>query len=160
MGMGRQRENLAVQTVQELPIEEKKEGEGKKANVDSQEKEERSLVKSKHRTRNGSQKKIVLGGPKEIEAREAFRKVMKAFRKVSRMVMEAFRNVVSRLPTRKGCKQCFNPHKGRGKDQQGKGKEGAYPQHGLSASETLSEKYGHSWGSDDWYSSLSEDSSC
>ena len=81
--MGRQRENLAVQTVQELPIEEKKEGEGKKANVDSQEPEERSLVKkSKHRTRNGSQKKIVLGGPKEIEAREAFRKVMKAFREV------------------------------------------------------------------------------
>ena len=80
--MGRQRENLAVQTVQELPIQDKKEGEGKKANVDSQEPKEHSLVKSKHRTRNGSQKKIVLGGPKEIEAREAFRKVMKAFREV------------------------------------------------------------------------------
>ena len=66
----------------------------------------------------------------------------------------------SHLTTRRGCKQCFNPHKGRGKDQQGKGKEGAYPQSGLSASETLSEKYGQSWRSDDWYSSLSEDSSC
>ena len=70
---------MAVQTVQELPTEEKKEGEGKKANVDSKEPAERSLVKSKHRTRNGSQKKIVLGGPKEIEAREAFSKGNEGF---------------------------------------------------------------------------------
>ena len=50
--------------------------------MDSKEPEEHSLVKSKHRTWNGGQKKIVLGGPKENEARKAFRKVMKAFRKV------------------------------------------------------------------------------
>ena len=31
----------------------------------------------------------------------------------------------------KGAGNDFNPHKGRGKDQKGKGKEGAYPQHGL-----------------------------
>ena len=53
-----------------------------KANVDSKEPKEHSLVKIKHRTRNGSQKKIVLGGSKEIEAREAFRNVIKAFREV------------------------------------------------------------------------------
>ena len=77
----RQRENLAIQTIQEPPIEEKIRTR-KKANVDPKEPEERSLVKSKHRTRNGGQKKIVLDTPKEIEARMAFRKVMEAFRKV------------------------------------------------------------------------------
>ena len=50
--------------------------------MDSKEPEEHSLVKNKHRTLNGGQKKIVLGGPKEREARKVFRKVMKAFRKV------------------------------------------------------------------------------
>ena len=44
--------------------------------------EEHSLVKNKHRTLNGGQKKIVLGGPKEREARKVFPKVMKAFRNV------------------------------------------------------------------------------
>ena len=39
-------------------------------------------MKSKHRTPNGCQKKIVLGRPKENEARKAFRKVIKAFGKV------------------------------------------------------------------------------
>ena len=40
----------------------------------------------------------------------------------------------------KGASNDFNPHKGREKDQKGKGKEGAYPQSGLSVSETPSEK--------------------
>ena len=54
----------------------------------------------------------------------------------------------------------FNPHKGRGKDQQVKGKEGAYPHSGLSASETHSEEgYSHAWESDDRYFSLTDDSS-
>ena len=44
--------------------------------------EEHSLVKNKHRNLNGGQKKIVLCGPKEREARKVFRKVMKAFKKV------------------------------------------------------------------------------
>ena len=45
--------------------------------------------------------------------------------------------------------------------RQEKGKEAAYPPSGHSASETPSEEgYGHSWESDDWYSSLPDDSSC
>ena len=44
--------------------------------------EEHFLVKNKHRTRYGGQKKIVLGGPKVREARKVSRKVMEAFRKV------------------------------------------------------------------------------
>ena len=60
----------------------------------------------------------------------------------------------------KGASNEFNPHKGRGKDQQVKGKAGAYPQSGLSASETPSEeRYSHAWESDDWYSSLTDDPS-
>ena len=50
--------------------------------MDHEEPEERSLVKNKHRNQNCDQKKIVLGGPKENEARKAFRKAMKAFGKV------------------------------------------------------------------------------
>ena len=53
----------------------------------------------------------------------------------------------------------FYPSKGKGKDQKGKGKEGAFPQSGLSASETPSEE-GYSHQSDEWYSSLTDDSSC
>ena len=40
--------------------------------MDSKEPEEHSFVKNKHRTLNGGQKKIVLGGPKEREARKVF----------------------------------------------------------------------------------------
>ena len=39
-------------------------------------------MKNKHKTRNDGQKKIVLGGQEEREARKAFRKVTKAFGKV------------------------------------------------------------------------------
>ena len=109
------------------------------AKVDSKKPEEHSLVKSKHRTLNSGQKKIVLGGPKEHEARKVFRFF---------------------VLTRKGAGSGFNPHKGRGKDQKGNGKESAYPQSRLSVSETLSEEgYGHAWESDDWFSSLTDDSS-
>ena len=81
-----------------------------KAKVDIK-KKEHSLVKNKHRTLNGGPKKIVLGGPKEKEARKVLRKAMKAFRKV----IFALTN------------QNKVRHKGRGKDEKGKGKEGAYP---------------------------------
>ena len=64
-------------------------------------------------------------------------------------------------PPEKGASNDFNPHKSRGKDQKGKGKEGAYPQSGLSASETNSkEGHGHSWELHDWYSSITDNSSC
>ena len=50
--------------------------------------------------------------------------------------------------------------KAEARTKKGKGKESAYAQPGLSASETNSEEgYGHSWESDDWYSSLTDDSS-
>ena len=70
----------------------------------------------------------MLGGPKEREARKVFRLEMKASRKAV-------------------AGSDFNSHKGRGKDQKGKGKEGAHPQPGLSASKTLSGKgNGMPWG--------------
>ena len=50
--------------------------------MDQKEPEEHSLVKSKHRNQNCGLKKIVLGGPKENEARKAFRNEMKAFGRV------------------------------------------------------------------------------
>ena len=43
--------------------------------MDPKEKEEHSLVKNKRRILNGSQKKLVLGGPKEEEARRVHREV-------------------------------------------------------------------------------------
>ena len=53
-------------------------------------------------------------------------------------------------PLQKGSSSDINPHKGRGKDQKGKGNEGAYPQSGFAASETPSEEgRGHSSESDD-----------
>ena len=74
--MGRKRVCLAVQKVQVSPVEEKKRSrERTKAKEDSKEKEEHSLVKNKHRILKGSQKKIVLNGPKEQEARRIRRKV-------------------------------------------------------------------------------------
>ena len=90
-----------------------------KAKVESKELEEHSLAKS--RTLNCGQKMIVLGGPKEQESRKVFRKVMKAFGKVG------FRA----YPPERGSSNNFNPHKGRGKDQKGKGREGAFWRKGI-----------------------------
>ena len=60
----------------------------------------------------------------------------------------------------KGTGNEFHLHKGRGKDQKRKGKAGACPQSGLSESETPSEEGScHFWESDDWYFSLTDDSS-
>ena len=54
--------------------EKKKVKEKENAKVDSKEREERSLVKNKHRIPNGSLQKVVLGRPKEEEARRVFPK--------------------------------------------------------------------------------------
>ena len=74
---------------------------------------------------------------------------------------EGFRKGGFRADTpEKGSNNDFNPQKGRDKDQKGNGKEGAYPQSGLSVSETPSEEgHGYSWESYDWYSNLTDDSS-
>ena len=119
--------------------------------MDLKEPEEHSLVKNKHRTQNGGQKKIVLGGLKEREARKVFSKGNEGFQKGGFRIYQPA----------KGASNDFNPHKGRGKDQKVKGKEGAYPQSGLSsASETHSEEgKSHAWESDDRYFSLTDDSS-
>ena len=118
--------------------------------MDLKEPEEHSLVKNKHRNQNGGQKKIVLGGPKEREASKVFSKGNEGFQK------GGFRT----YQPGKGASNDFNPHKGRGKDQKVKGKEGVYPQSGLSAWETHREEgYSHVWESDDRYFSLTDDSS-
>ena len=118
--------------------------------MDQKDPEEQSLLKSKHRNQNCGLKKIVLGGPKENEARKAFRKEMKAFGRVEFTLTHQKRLSSSD----------FNPHKGRGKDQKGKDKEGAYPQSGFSASENpVEEGQSYSWESDDWYSNITDESS-
>ena len=54
----------------------------------------------------------------------------------------------------KGAGKDYTQNKDKGKDQKGKGKEGTYPQSGLSASQTPNEEdYGHAWESDDWSAS-------
>ena len=94
---------------------------------------------------------MVLGGRKEKEARKVFRKD----KTTSLEVVFAYANqkrVQTAIKTRT---------KGRGKDHKGKCKEGAYPQSGLAASETPGEEvYGHACKSDDWHSSLTDESSC
>ena len=56
-------------------LKKRKVKEKEKAREDSKEKEEYSLVENKHRILNGSLKKMVLGGPKQEEARGVHRKV-------------------------------------------------------------------------------------
>ena len=75
--------------------------------------------------------------------------------------MKAFREVGFRTyQPEKGAGKDFTQNKGREKDLKGKDKEGAYPQSGLSASESPSEEgYGHAWESDDWSSSYGSDDS-
>ena len=54
-------------------------------------------------------------------------------------------------PSEQGPSSVFYQHKCKGKDQQGRGKGGAYPQTGFSASEiSVEEGQGHPWESDDW----------
>ena len=130
--MGRERENLAVQTVQRSPSEEKKK---EKVKVDSKEPEEHSLVNRKQRTLNGGPKKIMLGGPRVRKSRKALRK--------EKYLSEGDLNTYH---PEKGTCNDFHSSKGRGKEQKRKGKESAHPQSGLSASESPSEEgHGHSW---------------
>ena len=118
--------------------------------MDSKEQEGHSLVKNKHRILNCSQKKIVLGGPREREARKVPRKVKK------RLSDGGFRTHQSE----KSAGSDFNSHKGRGKDQKGKGKERTYSQSGFPASEAPSEER-NDWSceSDVWHSSITDVSS-
>ena len=106
--------------------------------------EEYFLTMNKHNILNGGQKRTLLGGQKERKARKACQKALKAFRSM----------VFRRYQPDTGASKDYFQNKGKGKDQQGKGKEGACPQSGLSASETPNEEgYGHAWESDDWSSS-------
>ena len=120
-----------------------------KAKVDPKELVEHTLVKNKHTAMNGGQKKTVFGGPRVKEARKVYRKVMKAFR-----------NVVFALTHQKRVQAMISSWtEAEARTKKGKGKEGAYPQHGHSATETPSEEgHGRAWESDDWYSSLTDDS--
>ena len=67
--------------------------------MDSNELEEHSMVKSKHRTLNGGLKKTLLGGPKEKEARKVFQEAMKATRKVV-LALTYQKRVQARISTR------------------------------------------------------------
>ena len=77
---------------------------------------------NKHRTLNGGQKKIVRRGQQEM-GKKGFSKGHEGFQK------GGFRT----YQPEKGAGNDFNPHKGRRKDQKGKGKEGTHPQSVLSA---------------------------
>ena len=87
--------------------------------------EEHSSVK-KHRNKNCGQKKIVFGGPKENGARKASRKVMRAFGRMD-----------FALAHHQRCQAVTIAKKGKGKDQKGMAKEGAYPQSGFATSENI-----------------------
>ena len=107
-------------------------------------------MKNKHRTLNGGQKKTLLGGPKEKEARKVFRKAMKPSRNVV-LALANQKRVHERISTRT---------KAEARKKKERGKEGAYPQSGHPASEAQSEEgYGHAWESDDWSSSHFPDDS-
>ena len=128
---------------------EEKAKEKTKAKVDSKELVMHFLVKKKKTRYWMVEKKMVFGGPLVKEAR-------KFLRKVNNYLSE---NDVRTYRPEKVTGNEYSPYKGRGKDQKRKSKEGAYPQSELSASETPSEEgHGHSWESDDWYSSFTDDS--
>ena len=128
---------MAVQSVPKSPsLKKKKAKEKVTAKVGAKELVKHTLVKKKHKTLNGGQKKMVFSGPKVKEAR-------KVLRKVKNYLSESdFRTYQPENGTGNEC----HPYKGRGKDQKKKGKEGACPQAGLFASETHSEEgFSHSW---------------
>ena len=86
----------------------------------------------------------------------------KEARKVLRKVKITLSESDSRTYHPEKREQAFNSTctKAEARIRKEKGKEGACPQSGLSASETPSEEgYGHTWESDDWYSGLTDDSS-
>ena len=82
---------------------------------------------------------------KEYEVRKTFQRTVKAFGKMD-FALVHLKRVQAVIFM--------------GKDQKGKGKGGAYPQTGFSASENLVEEgQGHPWESDDWYSNFTDNSS-
>ena len=118
-----------------------------KVKADPKGPEKHSLARNKHKTLNGKDRAWWSKGKK---GKKDCSNGYEGFQKVG------FR---THQPAQ-GAGNHFNPHRGRGKDQKGKGKEGAYPQSGFSASEARSEeRSGQSWESDDWYFSLTDDSS-
>ena len=107
------------------------------------------MVENKHRILNGSQKKLVLGGPKEERGK-------KGSSKGKNRLSESGRRTAH---SEKSAGSDFNSHKGRGKERRGMEKEGACPQFGFSASEPPSEeKDSQPWESDDWYDDSSNSS--
>ena len=113
--------------------------EKEKAKVDSKELVEHTLVKNKHRTLNGGQKKIVLGGPRVRKAGKFLRRVTMAFR------------TVVFAPTNQKKVHAMNSTCTKAEARIRKEKARKVP--------ILNEGYGHTWESDDWYSSLTDDSS-
>ena len=103
---------------------------------------------NKHKILNGGQKRTLLGGPKERKARKACQKAMMAFRMVVFALTSQTKAQARTIPRTKA----------RERTKKGKGEERAYPQSGLSASDTPYEDgYGHVWESDDWSASHSTD---
>ena len=114
---------LVVQTTQGPPAEKKKR-EKENTKVYPKEAEEHFMAKNKHKILKCGQKRTLLGGPKDAKARKACQKAMMAFRRLV-FVLTSPTKVQARI---------FPQNKGRGKDQKGNGKEGTFPQSGLSAS--------------------------
>ena len=98
---------------------------------------------NRYKVPNGGHKKTLLGGPRK-KSKKSLSKSNDGFQKCG------FRPYQPDI----GAGKDLHQNKGRGKDQKGKGKEGTFPQTGLSASETPNEEgYGRAWESDDWSSS-------
>ena len=94
--------------------------------MDSKESEEHSLVKNKHRTLNGGQMKIVIGGPRVNKARKVLRKekttsLKMIFAPTNQKKVQVMNSTCTKAETR---------------TKKGNGEEGVYPQSGLSTSET------------------------
>ena len=97
---------------------------------------EDSLAMNKHKILNG-QKRTLLGGPEE--------------RKACQKAMMAFRRVVFALTSQIEAQARIKPRtKARDRTKREEARKGAFPQSGLSASETPNEEgYGHAWEPDD-----------
>ena len=116
-----------------------------RAKVDSKELVTKTLVKNKHKTMNGGQKKLVFGGQRKKRPEKAFRKERANFPDFDSCT----------FPQGKGSDKEFQSNKGTSKDQ-----SGSYSQSGFSAFESPSDEgYGHSWEADDWHSNFTDDSS-
>ena len=121
-----------------------------KVKLDSKEAQEHSLVKNKHRTLNGGQKRTLLDGQKERKGRKACLKGNDGFQK------SGFRT----YQPEKGAGNGVNPHKGRGKDQKERVRKVLILNLDFQPRKKPSEEgYGHAWEPDDWSSSHWPDNS-